>query len=159
MSVSSPQTKELKIKKQYNDTVRIQTRQYKALQKQMIASLPKERRREILKQSREEQLRKTHMLTLQYEKTIADMSQLEAVSTHLNTQSILYLCMYMYSKNNRDMLTDSYIHVYSVYYIHSSRYHSFTLFSLLSVPYVAYRCFLQCTCTNLQCTCNANTLH
>ena len=76
------QNKELQIKKQYNDTVRIQTRQYKALQKQMIASLPKERRREILKQSKEEQLRKTHMLTLQYEKTIADMSQHEAVSSY-----------------------------------------------------------------------------
>ena len=70
----------MQIKKQYNDTVRIQNRQYKALQKQMISSLPKERQREIMKQSKEEQLRKIAMLATQYERTIADMSQHEAVS-------------------------------------------------------------------------------
>ena len=75
-----PQCKELQIKKQYNDTVKIQTRQYKALQKQMVASLPAERKKEILKQSKDEQLRKISQLAVQYEKTIADMAQQQTVS-------------------------------------------------------------------------------
>ena len=73
------QSKELQIKKQYNDTVKIQTRQYKALQKQMVATLPAERKKEILKQSKEEQLRKIAMLAMQYERTIADMAQQQTV--------------------------------------------------------------------------------
>ena len=77
------QTKELQIKKQYNDTVKIQTRQYKALQKQMMATLPAERKKEILKQSKEEQLRKIAMLAMQYERTIADMAQQQTVSPKL----------------------------------------------------------------------------
>ncbi len=66
----------------------------------MIASLPKERRREILRQTKEEQLRKTHMLTLQYEKTISDMSQHEAVSYTLVWNShtpIVHIILYIYS--------------------------------------------------------------
>lgn len=73
------QSKEQQIKKQYNDTVKIQTRQYKALQKQMMATLPAERKKEILKQSKEEQLRKIAMLATQYERTIADMAQQQTV--------------------------------------------------------------------------------
>ncbi len=74
------QSKELQIKKQYNDTVKIQTRQYKALQKQMVATIPAERKKEILKQNKEDQLRKIAMLAMQYERTIADMAQQQTVS-------------------------------------------------------------------------------
>ena len=73
------QSKELAIKKQYHDTVRIQQRQYKALQKQMMATLPKERQRDVLRQTKEEQMRKIAMLAMQYERTITDMAQQQTV--------------------------------------------------------------------------------
>ena len=76
---SSLQSKELAIKKQYHDTVRIQQRQYKALQKQMMATLPKERQRDVLRQTKEEQMRKIAMLAMQYERTITDMAQQQTV--------------------------------------------------------------------------------
>ncbi len=60
--------------------MKIQTRQYKALQKQMVSALPAERKKEILKQSKEEQLRKIAMLAMQYERTIADMAQQQTVT-------------------------------------------------------------------------------
>jgi len=75
----SLKVKEIAIKKQYHDTVRIQQRQYKALQKQMIATVPKERHRDVLKQTKEEQMRKIAMLAMQYERTIADMAQQQTV--------------------------------------------------------------------------------
>lgn len=71
---------ESQIKRQYHNTVRIQQKQYKALQKQMIATVPKERHREVLRQTKEEQMRKIAMLALQYERTIADMAQKQTVS-------------------------------------------------------------------------------
>lgn len=75
------QMSESQIKRQYHNTVRIQQKQYKALQKQMIATVPKERHREVLRQTKEEQMRKIAMLALQYERTIADMAQKQTVST------------------------------------------------------------------------------
>ena len=46
----------------------------------MIATMPKERHREVLRQTKEEQMRKIAMLALQYERTIADMAQKQTVS-------------------------------------------------------------------------------
>lgn len=70
----------MQIKKQYNDTVSMQERQHKALVKQMKATIPKERQGEILRQHKEEVMRKNAMLALQYERTIADMAQQKTVS-------------------------------------------------------------------------------
>lgn len=83
---------ESQIKRQYHNTVRIQQKQYKALQKQMIATVPKERHREVLRQTKEEQMRKIAMLALQYERTIADMAQKQTVKideTQLKEQEAL----------------------------------------------------------------------
>ena len=46
----------------------------------MIATVPKERHREVIRQTKEEQMRKIAMLALQYERTIADMAQKQTVS-------------------------------------------------------------------------------
>jgi thousand and one amino acid protein kinase len=76
----SLKVKENQIRKQFHDTVRIQTRQYKALEKQMMSTLPKERYREALRQQRDERMRKVAQLHSQYERTIADMLQKQTVS-------------------------------------------------------------------------------
>eukprot|EP00731_Ephydatia_muelleri_P022590 Em0015g173a len=75
----SLKVKESQIKKQFHDTVRIQQRQYKQYQKQIVSTVPKDRYRDLLKQSKEEQMRKIAMLAMQYERTIADMAQQQTV--------------------------------------------------------------------------------
>lgn len=74
------QLKRQQIKGQFNDTVKIQTRQYKSLQKQLQATLPKEQHREILRHTKEEQMRKMSMLAMQYERTINEVLQQQTVS-------------------------------------------------------------------------------
>ena len=83
--------KEVQIKKQYHETVRIQQRQYKALQKQMVATVPKDRHRAVVRQTKEEQMRKIAMLAMQYERTIADMAQQQTVGL---THVVYTLCMF-----------------------------------------------------------------
>lgn len=75
--------KENQIRKQFHDTVRIQTRQYKALEKQMLSTLPKERSREAVRQQRDERNRKIAQLHSQYERTITDMLQQQTVGPQL----------------------------------------------------------------------------
>ena len=75
----SLQIKEQAIKKQYNDTVRIQHRQYKALEEQVKMAVPRDRHKEVLRQTREERMRKIAMLAMQYERTISEMAQQQTV--------------------------------------------------------------------------------
>ena len=83
LSLSHSQIKETQIRKQFNDTVKIQERQYKSLQKQLLATLPKERHRDELRQTKEEKERKMSMLAMQYERSIAEMLQQQQVSSGL----------------------------------------------------------------------------
>ena len=71
--------KEQAIKKQYNDTVKIQHRQYRALEEQIKLAVPRDRHKEVIRQTREERMRKISMLAMQYERTISDMAQQKTV--------------------------------------------------------------------------------
>ena len=75
------QAQETRIKKQYRDAVKIQTLQYKALQKQILEKTPKENHKEVIKQFREERMRKMADLSIQYDQSIAEMLQRQTVST------------------------------------------------------------------------------
>ena len=83
VTFSLSQIKETQIRKQFNDTVKIQE---KSLQKQLLATLPKERHRDELRQTKEEKERKMSMLAMQYERSIAEMLQQQQVSI------VVYLC-------------------------------------------------------------------
>ena len=72
------------IKKQFNDTVKIQQRQYKALQKQLMDSYPKDTHKDVVRQAKEDQMRKMAVLATQYEKSIADMLEQQSVSSRRN---------------------------------------------------------------------------
>jgi thousand and one amino acid protein kinase len=67
------------IRGQFNDTVKIQNKQYKTLYKQLVQTLPKENSREVLKHAKEEQIRKMAMLAMQYERTINEVLQQQTV--------------------------------------------------------------------------------
>eukprot|EP00118_Oscarella_pearsei_P007951 m.40024 g.40024 ORF g.40024 m.40024 type:complete len:935 (+) comp32879_c0_seq3:2547-5351(+) len=71
--------KQSMIKKQFNDTVKIQQRQYKALQKQLMDVYPKDTHKDVVRQAKEDQLRKMAVLATQYEKSIADMLEQQSV--------------------------------------------------------------------------------
>ena len=72
--------KEILIRKQFRDTCKIQTRQYKALKSQVQQTTAKDEQKIVLKKLKEEQRRKMALLGEQYEQTIAEMLQKQSVS-------------------------------------------------------------------------------
>ena len=88
MTSGSPplQTKELQIKRQFQDTCKIQTRQYKALRNHLLETTPKADHKAVLKRLKEEQTRKLAILAEQYDHSINDMLSTQAVSRVVNTQ-------------------------------------------------------------------------
>lgn len=71
--------KELQIRRQFRETCKIQTRQYKAWKAQILASTPKEEQKNVIKKLKEEQMRKLAILGEQYEQSIAEMLQKQSV--------------------------------------------------------------------------------
>lgn len=76
-----PQSKELQIKKQFQDTCKIQTRQYKALRNHLLETTPKSEHKGILKRLKDEQTRKLAILAEQYDHSINEMLSTQAVGT------------------------------------------------------------------------------
>ena len=76
---SVPQQKEVQIRKQYRETCKIQTRQFKALKQQIQQSTPREEQKALLKRLKDEQKRKLALLGQQYEHSIAEMLQKQSV--------------------------------------------------------------------------------
>lgn len=56
------QQKELQIRKQFRETCKTQTRQYKALKTQILQTTPKEEQKAVIKKLKEEQHRKLALL-------------------------------------------------------------------------------------------------
>ena len=75
-----PQQKEVQIRKQYRETCKIQTRQFKALKQQIQQSTPRDEQKALLKRIKDEQKRKLALLGQQYEHSIAEMLQKQSVS-------------------------------------------------------------------------------
>ncbi|KAM3869332.1 serine/threonine-protein kinase TAO1-like isoform 1-T1 [Diretmus argenteus] len=75
----SLKSKELQIKKQFQDTCKTQTRQYKALRNHLLESTPKSDHKAVLKRLKEEQTRKLAILAEQYDHSINDMLSTQAL--------------------------------------------------------------------------------
>lgn len=67
--------KELQIRKQFRETCKTQTKQYKRYKAQILQTTPKEQQKEVIKQLKEEKHRKLTLLGEQYEQSISDMFQ------------------------------------------------------------------------------------
>ncbi|KAJ0000914.1 hypothetical protein NQD34_005934 [Periophthalmus magnuspinnatus] len=76
----SLKSKELQIKRQFQETCKIQTRQYKALRNHLLESTPKADHKAVLKRLKEEQTRKLAILAEQYDHSVNDMLSTQAVS-------------------------------------------------------------------------------
>ncbi|XP_073421570.1 serine/threonine-protein kinase TAO1-B-like [Dendrobates tinctorius] len=75
----SLKSKELQIKKQFQDTCKIQTRQYKALRNHLLETTPKNEHKAVLKRLKEEQTRKLAILAEQYDHSINEMLSTQAL--------------------------------------------------------------------------------
>ncbi|CAL8363107.1 unnamed protein product [Lota lota] len=75
----SLKSKELQIKRQFQDTCKTQTRQYKALRNHLLESTPKADHKAVLKRLKEEQTRKLAVLAEQYDHSINDMLSTQAL--------------------------------------------------------------------------------
>uniref|UniRef100_A0A8C7R4A1 non-specific serine/threonine protein kinase n=1 Tax=Oncorhynchus mykiss TaxID=8022 RepID=A0A8C7R4A1_ONCMY len=75
----SLKSKELQIKKQFQDTCKIQTRQFKALRNHLLESTPKSDHKAVLKRLKEEQTRKLAILAEQYDHSINEMLSTQAL--------------------------------------------------------------------------------
>lgn len=74
------QALELQIKKQFQDTCKVQTKQYKALRHHQMEVTPKAEHKAVLKALKDEQTRKLAILAEQYEQSINEMMASQAVS-------------------------------------------------------------------------------
>ena len=70
---------EMQIKKQFQDTCKVQNKQYKALRNHQLEVAPKGDHRVILKSLKEEQTRKLALLAEQYEHSINEMMASQTV--------------------------------------------------------------------------------
>ncbi|KAG9339619.1 hypothetical protein JZ751_023510 [Albula glossodonta] len=70
---------EMQIKKQFQDTCKVQTKQYKALRNHQLEVTPKSEHKSILKALKEEQTRKLAILAEQYEQSINEMMASQAL--------------------------------------------------------------------------------
>ncbi|XP_060926911.1 serine/threonine-protein kinase TAO3 [Limanda limanda] len=70
---------ELQIKKQFQDTCKVQTKQYKALRHHQMEITPKADHKTVLKALKEEQTRKLAILAEQYEQSINEMMASQAL--------------------------------------------------------------------------------
>lgn len=82
------QSKELQIKRQFQDTCKIQTRQYKALRNHLLENTPKSDHKAMLKRLKDEQTRKLAILAEQYDHSINDMLSTQAVSKARRRRSL-----------------------------------------------------------------------
>eukprot|EP00800_Vazella_pourtalesii_P020796 TRINITY_DN750_c0_g1_i1.p1 TRINITY_DN750_c0_g1~~TRINITY_DN750_c0_g1_i1.p1 ORF type:complete len:925 (-),score=255.72 TRINITY_DN750_c0_g1_i1:272-2836(-) len=83
----SLRVKENQIKRQFTEVARLQMRQYKMLEKQLLQDVPKHERGDVLKQAKEERNRKLLQLEAQYQKSIEEMLNQQILSMD-ETQSL-----------------------------------------------------------------------
>lgn len=67
------------VRKQFRETCKVQTKQYKALKAQILAYTPKDEQKAVIKKLKEEQRRKLALLGDQYEQSIAEMLQKQCI--------------------------------------------------------------------------------
>ncbi|CAM5117525.1 unnamed protein product [Eretmochelys imbricata] len=99
----SLKSKELQIKKQFQDTCKIQTRQYKALRTHLLETTAKSEHKGILKRLKDEQTRKLAILAEQYDHSINEMLSTQALRLD-ETQEAEYQVLRMQLQQELELL-------------------------------------------------------
>ncbi|KAF7659547.1 hypothetical protein LDENG_00295970 [Lucifuga dentata] len=97
------ESKELQIKRQFQDTCKIQTRQYKALRNHLLENTPKSDHKAVLKRLKDEQTRKLAILAEQYDHSINDMLSTQALRLD-ETQEAEYKVLRMQLQQELELL-------------------------------------------------------
>uniref|UniRef100_A0A3Q4I165 non-specific serine/threonine protein kinase n=2 Tax=Neolamprologus brichardi TaxID=32507 RepID=A0A3Q4I165_NEOBR len=97
------QSKELQVKRQFQETCKIQTRQYKALRNHLLESTPKSDHKAVLKRLKEEQTRKLAILAEQYDHSINEMLSSQALRLD-ETQEAEYQVLRMQLQQELELL-------------------------------------------------------
>uniref|UniRef100_A0A8C6PEQ7 non-specific serine/threonine protein kinase n=1 Tax=Nothobranchius furzeri TaxID=105023 RepID=A0A8C6PEQ7_NOTFU len=99
----SLKSKELLIKRQFQETCKIQTRQYKALRNHLLENTPKSDHKTVLKRIKDEQTRKLAILAEQYDHSINDMLSTQALRLD-ETQEAEYQVLRMQLQQELELL-------------------------------------------------------
>ncbi|CAG6001300.1 serine/threonine-protein kinase TAO1 [Menidia menidia] len=99
----SLKSKELQIKKQFQETCKILTRQYKALRNHLLDTTPKSEHKAVLKQLKQEQHRKLAILAEQYDQSINEMLSTQALRLD-ETQESQYQALRMQLQQELELL-------------------------------------------------------
>ncbi|XP_051968625.1 serine/threonine-protein kinase TAO2-like isoform X3 [Xyrauchen texanus] len=99
----SLRSKELQIKRQFQDTCKIQTRQFKALRNHLLENTPKSDHKAVLKRLKDEQTRKLAILAEQYDHSINDMLSTQALRLD-ETQEAEYQVLRMQLQQELELL-------------------------------------------------------
>uniref|UniRef100_A0AAR2ISZ6 non-specific serine/threonine protein kinase n=1 Tax=Pygocentrus nattereri TaxID=42514 RepID=A0AAR2ISZ6_PYGNA len=99
----SLRSKELQIKRQFQETCKIQTRQYKALRNHLLENTPKADHKAVLKRLKDEQTRKLAILAEQYDHSINDMLSTQALRLD-ETQEAEYQALRMQLQQELELL-------------------------------------------------------
>uniref|UniRef100_A0AAX7VRG9 non-specific serine/threonine protein kinase n=1 Tax=Astatotilapia calliptera TaxID=8154 RepID=A0AAX7VRG9_ASTCA len=99
----SLKSKELQVKRQFQETCKIQTRQYKALRNHLLESTPKSDHKAVLKRLKEEQTRKLAILAEQYDHSINEMLSSQALRLD-ETQEAEYQVLRMQLQQELELL-------------------------------------------------------
>lgn len=75
----------MQVRKQFHETLKIQSRQYKILQKQKLAQSPRELHRDIIRKFKEDRIRKMADLASQYDASVSEL---------LRKQKVGFQCFY-----------------------------------------------------------------
>ncbi|CAG07603.1 unnamed protein product [Tetraodon nigroviridis] len=97
------ESKELQIKRQFQETCKIQTRQYKALRNHLLENTPKSDHKAMLKRLKDEQTRKLAILAEQYDHSINDMLSKQALRLD-ETQEAEYKALLMQLQQELELL-------------------------------------------------------
>lgn len=97
------------VRKQFRETCKVQTKQYKALKAQILLNTPKEQQKTVIKKLKEEQRRKLALLGDQYETSIAEMLQKQCIKLDesqevscteiVNKNDFFLFILYFFSSN------------------------------------------------------------
>ena len=73
----------MQVRKQFHETLKIQSRQYKILQKQKLAQTPRELHRDIIRKFKEDRIRKMADLASQYDASVSELLRKQKVCLFL----------------------------------------------------------------------------
>ncbi|XP_076153715.1 serine/threonine-protein kinase TAO2-like isoform X2 [Alosa pseudoharengus] len=99
----SLKAKELQIKRQFQETCKIQTRQYKALRNHLLEATPKSEHKNVLKRLKDEQTRKLAILAEQYDHSVNDLLSTQALRLD-ETQEAEYQVLRMQLQQELELL-------------------------------------------------------